>query len=235
MKYENQELVEQVDKVANEILSQKHSNHHRDHFFPALIDKLNLKIGVEVGVDKGEFSAHLLGKSKLEKLYCVDTWQDDFGSNYKPGFYDPNGNNRYIEAATNLKEFAERIILAKGTSVEMANQFSNALPGKEVDFCYIDGDHTYEGVYVDIRAWLPKLKIGGILAGHDYKYKEDAKNSGIKAIDGDQLDYGVKIVVDGFCKRYGYPLRVVGGRILSWFFVKNREAEDPLNVYNLRS
>ena len=213
----------------------KRSNHHRDHFFPALIDKLDLNIGVEIGVDKGEFSAHLLEKSKLHTLYCVDTWQDDFGSNYKPGFYDSKGDNRYQQAVNNLKKFGERVTFMKGTSVEKANQLSQIMPDDKIDFCYIDGDHTFEGVYVDIRAWLPKLRIGGIIAGHDYKYKEDVKNSGIKANDGDQLPYGVKTIVDGYCKRYGYPLRVVGGRILSWFFVKNKEVEDPLGVYNLRN
>lgn len=152
MKYENAELVEKVDNIASEILGAKRSNHHRDHFFPALIDKLELKTGVEIGVDKGEFSVHLLGKSKLEHLYCVDTWQDDFGSNYKPGFYDPKGVNRYQQAVNNLNQFANRAVMAKGTSVEAANEFHKVFPNEAVDFCYIDGDHTYEGVYVDIRA-----------------------------------------------------------------------------------
>lgn len=232
MKYENPELVEKVDNIANEILAQKHSNHHRDHFFPALIDKLGLEIGVEIGVDKGQFSAHLLGKSKLKNLCCVDTWQDNFGSDYKPGYYDPNGNIRFQQAVDNLKEYKNRVTLIKGTSVEASNKFHKIFPNNAVDFCYIDGDHTYEGVYVDIRAWLPKIKIGGILAGHDYK---DGPKSGILACDGEQLPFGVQTVVDGFCKRYGFPLRVVGGRILSWFFVKNREAEDSLGVYNIRT
>eukprot|EP00239_Pterosperma_sp_CCMP1384_P002466 CAMPEP_0197850282 /NCGR_PEP_ID=MMETSP1438-20131217/14881_1 /TAXON_ID=1461541 /ORGANISM="Pterosperma sp., Strain CCMP1384" /LENGTH=330 /DNA_ID=CAMNT_0043463367 /DNA_START=422 /DNA_END=1411 /DNA_ORIENTATION=+ len=36
------------------------------------------------------------------------------------------------------------------------------------DFIYLDGLHTYAGVKTDIRVWWPKLKEGGILAGHDY-------------------------------------------------------------------
>lgn len=37
-----------------------------------------------------------------------------------------------------------------------------------LDLVYIDGDHSYDGVKNDIVSWLPKVRIGGILCGHDY-------------------------------------------------------------------
>jgi hypothetical protein len=227
MNYENKEMVDHVDKVSGDILVVKNHMHHRDRFFPALIDQLGLKVGVEVGVDRAEFSEHLLSRSNIEKLHCIDTWMDNFGSNYKPEEYDPKGENRMKEALERLNKFGVRGNAIKATSVEAANSFHI----DKIDFCYIDGDHTFEGVYVDIRAWLPKVRIGGIIAGHDYK---DGPKSGINDCFGQQLPFGVKTVVDGFCQRYGYPLRVVGGRILSWFFVKNKEVEDPLGVYAVR-
>jgi len=36
------------------------------------------------------------------------------------------------------------------------------------DFVFIDADHTYESVKKDILAWYPKVKKGGIIAGHNY-------------------------------------------------------------------
>jgi predicted O-methyltransferase YrrM len=36
------------------------------------------------------------------------------------------------------------------------------------DFIYIDGIHTYEQVKIDIDNYLPLLKQGGIIGGHDY-------------------------------------------------------------------
>ena len=36
------------------------------------------------------------------------------------------------------------------------------------DFVFIDADHKYESVKQDIDDWFPKVKVGGILAGHDY-------------------------------------------------------------------
>ena len=41
----------------------------------------------------------------------------------------------------------------------------------ELDFIYIDGDHRYEGVLADLNGWRPKLREGGIMAGHDWSFK----------------------------------------------------------------
>ena len=41
----------------------------------------------------------------------------------------------------------------------------------ELDFIYIDGDHRYEGVLADLNGWRPKLRDGGIMAGHDWSFK----------------------------------------------------------------
>lgn len=54
--------------------------------------------------------------------------------------------------------------LLTGKSVATASQFAD----HSLDFVFIDGDHSYESVRDDISAWLPKVKSGGLLAGHDY-------------------------------------------------------------------
>jgi predicted O-methyltransferase YrrM len=36
------------------------------------------------------------------------------------------------------------------------------------DFIFIDADHSYEAVQKDIVWWLPKVRIGGLMMGHDY-------------------------------------------------------------------
>lgn len=38
-----------------------------------------------------------------------------------------------------------------------------------LDFVFIDADHSYEGVRRDVDAWLPKVKVGGVIAGHDFR------------------------------------------------------------------
>jgi len=39
---------------------------------------------------------------------------------------------------------------------------------RNIDMVFIDADHSYEGVHNDILKWLPKVKSGGIISGHDY-------------------------------------------------------------------
>jgi hypothetical protein len=37
-----------------------------------------------------------------------------------------------------------------------------------VDMVFVDGDHSTKGVEGDVEGWLPHIKIGGIIAFHDY-------------------------------------------------------------------
>jgi len=215
---ENKHLVEQADKAAEIILKSKGHTYVRDKFFPKMIEALELENGAEIGVDKGGFSCHLLGKSELEMLYCIDPWIDDFGSDHRPGFFNKDGNNRYEEAMDNLNKYQGRFEPIRSFSVKAAVEFEN----DSLDFCYIDGDHSLDGIYQDMHAWTPKVRVGGIIAGHDYK---DGRNSGMTDCFGEQLPFRVKTVTDDFCQKHGYSLREVGGRIMSWWFVKNKEME----------
>ena len=38
------------------------------------------------------------------------------------------------------------------------------------DFIYLDGDHDYANVKKELFAYWPKVRPGGVLAGHDYCY-----------------------------------------------------------------
>ena len=38
----------------------------------------------------------------------------------------------------------------------------------ELDFVFVDADHSAAAVAADLLAWWPKIKAGGVLAGHDY-------------------------------------------------------------------
>lgn len=44
----------------------------------------------------------------------------------------------------------------------------SAYEGKSLDFVFLDGDHTYDGTVKYLNSILPKMKPGGVLAGHDY-------------------------------------------------------------------
>jgi hypothetical protein len=54
----------------------------------------------------------------------------------------------------------------KKTGAEAARQYaSEGLP--PVDFVFIDGDHSWEGIDGDWKGWSPLVKEGGIIGLHD--------------------------------------------------------------------
>lgn len=76
------------------------------------------------------------------------------------------GGSFYTTFCDNMKrcgisEYVEPIC---GDSTESASLFKD----RSLDFVYIDACHEYSKVRLDILAWLPKVKSGGTLAGHDY-------------------------------------------------------------------
>ena len=60
--------------------------------------------------------------------------------------------------------FFDNIIHHEDYSYNVVNNFKD----NDYDFIYIDGSHTYESVKRDLELYLPKLKKGGIIGGHDY-------------------------------------------------------------------
>jgi len=50
---------------------------------------------------------------------------------------------------------------------EMLNRVKEVLGGQPLDYLFIDGDHTYEGVRKDFEMYGPLVRRGGVIALHD--------------------------------------------------------------------
>jgi predicted O-methyltransferase YrrM len=64
----------------------------------------------------------------------------------------------------NLEPVKDYVTILESDSVKASENFKD----KSLDFVFIDGDHTYDGVINDLKAWDKKIKDGGTIAGHDY-------------------------------------------------------------------
>ena len=64
-----------------------------------------------------------------------------------------------------------------------------------VDFCFIDADHTPNGVRRDMTAWWPKIKVGGLLGGHDYPSSRASKANKLlgAAVDAFAVSAGYRV------------------------------------------
>jgi len=50
---------------------------------------------------------------------------------------------------------------------EESSRAAGIFPDGYFDLVFIDGDHTYEAVLQDLKAWTPKVRKGGWVSGHD--------------------------------------------------------------------
>jgi hypothetical protein len=123
---------------------------------------------VEIGSWKGKSSAfmavEIANSNKKIDFFCVDTWQ---GSSEHKDFEDLD--SLYTQFIDNMKPLEKYYKSIRKSSTEAANQFEE----DSLDFVFIDASHEYEDVKKDIQVWLPKVKKGGILAGHDYYLEYD--------------------------------------------------------------
>lgn len=140
---------------------------------------------VEVGCWKGRSAAYMCveiaNSAKNIEFYCVDRWDGTDET-------DPNLIGLYDTFLRNLKPVAAYFKPLKLTSLDAVVKFKDA----SLDFVFIDADHEYSAVKKDILAWYPKIKPGGILAGHDYYPHEPTWGDVYRAVTdifGQDIEY----------------------------------------------
>jgi len=122
-----------------------------------IIALAGFKTGAEIGVCKARHAIQLFDTIPELHLYCVDSWMK-----YPVRNSQERQDRNYEKTVTRLKDRNATII--RKTSMD-------ALPDIEdgsLDFVYIDGLHYFDYVMQDIIGWAQKVKIGGIISGHDY-------------------------------------------------------------------
>ena len=128
---------------------------------------------VELGSWKGKSAAYMaveiINSGKNIKFDCVDAWS------YTP--YVPNqailGDDLYNIFIENIKPVSHIIKVVRDTTVGAASNYKD----QSLDFVYVDADHSHDAVVADIEKWLPKVKVNGVLAGHDYKSRKSVKSA----------------------------------------------------------
>ncbi len=155
-------------------IKQANQRAKKDALRRSMLEKMpKAGICIEIGVWRGEFSSILIEKLAPKHLYLIDPWavqNDDAGGASLAGAQDVDKMNRIHNQVA--AKFADEI--AAG-SVSIIRDFSvpalSAFDDESIDFAYIDGDHSFEGVLSDLDALLPKLKVGGVAMLDDYHQK----------------------------------------------------------------
>ena len=135
----------------------------RWHVIADLIRREGLKIGVEVGVKIGRNIEQTIKACPWFHWYAVDPW--DTTMRYQT--WNPASHATHEMAFDEMaQEYPANITKIKAYSLDAAMAF-DAPP---VDLVFIDAMHTRESCSQDIAAWLPHIRPGGWMTGHDYHH-----------------------------------------------------------------
>lgn len=125
-------------------------------------------VGCELGIASGDHAEDLLRNAKPRELHLVDNWS-------WPKNLDPAAETARISA-----RFAAAIAAGQVRvhSVSFA-EYLASIPDRSLDWVYVDGAHDFADVSRDVwQAWS-KVRVGGILCGHDFAIRPDVWGTGV--------------------------------------------------------
>ena len=195
---------------------------HMNHF--------GFKVGIEVGVSLGDFAATTLRQWRLcEKYILIDPYR------LMPNYVDQYTKSEqamdemYEKAKSKLAEFGSVPVWMRMTSKAAAA----LIPDSTADFIYLDAQHNYCSVLEDLQLYWPKLKVGGVMSGHDYVTNTEMQalmpGSGFdwsRCDDGTVHESAVKGAILDFARSQGVDVSEVYSTgdthtMKSWAFWKN--------------
>jgi len=159
---------------------------NRNHFGDWLNSVGLLGLGMEIGVAYGENAENILRQWKGCGLFLVDPWDIKKCGEYIDPINSHDFDRAFSICVRQLEKFPLRSIALRMTS----NEALKLIPKETLDFCYIDGNHHEPQITSDITAWWERVRVGGVLGGHDY-YDTDTK----------EYKCEVKSAVDKFVKQ----------------------------------
>ena len=156
----------------------------------AIFAKRGYKTGAEIGVDRALNAIDMLEHIPDLFLYLIDPWK---GRAARRSY---SRRRRYANAMKRLAPYSKAFTVIKETSLKASLE----IPDKLLVFVYIDGNHEYDFAMLDTIIWIPKIRDGGIISGHDYR----------------RGYYGVKPAIDDYVKYHGIELHIIPQR--NWYF-----------------
>jgi hypothetical protein len=164
-------------------------------------------LGIEVGVQSGYFSKEILDSTTDFHLIALDSWRTIEEGYREGGNVDIENHIKNLTNTLNIltADHDGRFTIMRELCEVACHFFKDEL----FDFIYLDANHSEAFVSEELKRWYPKLKPGGLIAGHDYVTRP-----------GDQA-FGVKDAVDKFFKEKNLKFEVCDfGCCPTWFHIK---------------
>jgi len=163
-------MADELHNVISEASEKYELIQHDEEFIPFIefLKAKNVQSFIEIGTYRGG-TLFVLSKMFHGKKISIDFPNPAFG------YSDTNKDIRgYIDVKSRTeafeKEFTDiHFVVADSHLQETSDEVKTLLQGQKVDFLFIDGDHTYEGVKKDYEMYRALVREGGLIAFHDIK------------------------------------------------------------------
>jgi hypothetical protein len=171
---------------------------------PQFFVDMGYKKGVEIGVYIADFTTTLAAAGL--NVYGVDSWLWYPGG----GHSSQRGQDQRYQIALEKAALYPNCTLIRKTSSEALKDFEDG----SLDFVYIDGDHSFPYIAHDVYEWSKKIRVGGVMSGHDY-FNTRASATVVLCHVG--------VIVDAYTRLFKinnwYILTGVD-KTVSWFWIK---------------
>jgi hypothetical protein len=176
-------------KDIKQVTDEAKRNFPKAHLFLYLIRECEFKRVAEIGVFGGNLTKRVLANVQVEKYYVVDPWkvyvesydrpptEKETKQEYWDGLY-----NRLVE----MQKKFQSIDIIRMTSVAGARELKKK--GEKLDCIYIDSIHDEENIVKDLYCWLPLVREGGVVSGHDYIVRFASMGNALEKIFGEELE-----------------------------------------------
>lgn len=167
------------------------------HGILSLLERKSGNVGVELGVARGGFSRRMAESGMFDHFYGVDAYADH------------HDVEEYKEAL--------RAIGLRANYTLLRMNFGEALDlfeDNSLDFVYIDGyAHAGEDGGETIFAWTSKVRLGGVVSGHDYDRRFPLVMAAVDRLVAD-TGFELHLTTEPDC----------GGEYPSWAVIKRSDA-----------
>lgn len=138
----------------------------------------------EIGTAEGAFARSILDSAGPRVLHLIDPWKHFAEGDYTTDLSNVSAERQDMRHQDVLEKFAAeiaagKVVVHRATSSEAVADFDDG----GLDWIYVDGLHTDEGVRADLTSFAAKLKPQGFFAGHDYTNNPLAEKQGFGVIE----------------------------------------------------
>jgi hypothetical protein len=161
-----EEFPNQTVSVTDVLTTIVGSRHSRLDLWRSLLAACEVRCAAEIGVWEGDFASEMLCSCpSIATYYMIDPWAHLEEWNKPFNVSQEEFEQVYRKAMDRTAFAADRRKVLRGKALDVIDR----IPDRSLDFAYVDGDHTLQGITADLIGIFPKMKPGAIIGGDDFR------------------------------------------------------------------